>query len=173
MEFEQFVAARASALLRTAHLLAGSHHEAEDIVQTVLTRMFVRWRKLGDEFPEAYARRAIVNAAVNMRQRLRRREISTADLPEVTGGDVAEAHAARDTMWRALRRLPPKQRAVLVLRYYDDSTETEIADLLGCSTGTVKSQAAKALAKLRSDPSLAGRVDRLESLDAADRRPVS
>ncbi|HXR41877.1 MAG TPA: SigE family RNA polymerase sigma factor [Acidothermaceae bacterium] len=155
MEFEEFVAARGAALLRTAHLLTGSHHEAEDILQAVLTRMLTHWRKIGAEFPEAYARRALVNAAVNLRQRLRSRELSTARVPDEAREDDTDLHADRDAMWRALRRLPPKQRAVLVLRYYDDNTEQEIAELLNCSTGTVKSQAAKGLAKLRSDPALA------------------
>jgi len=158
VEFEEFVAARAPALLRTAHLLTGSHHEGEDVLQTVLTRMLLHWGKVGGEHPEAYARRALVNAAVNLRQRLRSREFVTSDLPErpAVGPHAAhpEAHAERDEMWRALRRLPPKQRAVIVLRYYEDNTEQEIAHLLNCSVGTVKSQAAKALAKLRIDPSL-------------------
>ena len=155
MEFEQFVAARGPALLRTARLLTGSHHEAEDLVQTVLARMLVHWGKVGDEFPEAYARRALVNASMNLRQRFHARRASSSALPDSGVPDVSESQAARDAMWRSLQALPRKQRAVMVLRYYDDYTEQEIANTLDCSVGTVKSQAAKAIAKLRRDPALA------------------
>jgi len=155
MEFEQFVAARGPALLRTARLLTGSHHEAEDLVQTVLARMLVHWGKVGDEFPEAYARRALVNASMNLRQRFHARRSMSDVVPDSGVPDVSEAQASRDAMWRCLRELPRKQRAVLVLRYYDDYTEQEIAHVLDCSVGTVKSQASKALGKLRIDPMLA------------------
>jgi RNA polymerase sigma factor (sigma-70 family) len=128
--------------------------------------MLLHWRKVGEEFPEAYARRALLNASLNLRQRLRGRELTTSDVPELPHADAAEAHAERDAMWRALRRLPPRQRAVLVLRYYDDNTEQEIADLLECSVGTVKSQASKALAKLRADPALAHAFAREDATSA-------
>jgi RNA polymerase sigma-70 factor (sigma-E family) len=155
VEFEQFVAARGPALLRTARLLTGSHHEAEDLVQTVLARMLVHWNKVGDEFPEAYARRALVNASMNLRQRFHARRSSSDVVPDSGVPDVSDAQASRDAMWRSLQQLPRKQRAVLVLRYYDDYTEQEIAAALDCSVGTVKSQASKALGKLRCDPALA------------------
>ncbi|MGH8889731.1 MAG: SigE family RNA polymerase sigma factor [Acidothermaceae bacterium] len=155
MEFEQFVAARGPALLRTARLLTGSHHEAEDLVQTVLARMLVHWGKVGDEFPEAYARRALVNASMNLRQRFHARRSLSDVVPDSGVPDVSEAQASRDAMWRCLQLLPRRQRAVLVLRYYDDYTEQEIAQVLDCSVGTVKSQASKALGKLRIDPMLA------------------
>lgn len=155
MEFEQFVAARGPALLRTARLLTGSHHEAEDLVQTVLARLLLHWGKVGDEFPEAYARRALVNGSLNLRQRRLQRGILSDVVPDRGVPDASEPHAAHDAMWRCLRALPRKQRAVLVLRYYDDYSEQEIAAALNCSVGTVKSQAAKGLAKLRADPTLA------------------
>jgi RNA polymerase sigma-70 factor (sigma-E family) len=155
VEFEQFVAARGPALLRTARLLTGSHHEAEDLVQTVLARMLVHWNKVGDEFPEAYARRALVNASMNLRQRFHARRSMSDVVPDSGVPDVSDQQASRDAMWRSLQELPRKQRAVLVLRYYDDYTEQEIAAALDCSVGTVKSQASKALGKLRCDRALA------------------
>ena len=155
LEFEHFVAARGPALLRTARLLTGSYHEAEDLVQTVLARMLVHWGKVGDEFPEAYARRALVNASMNLRQRFHARRSASDVMPDAGVPDVSESQAARDAMWRSLRELPREQRSVRVLRYYDDYTEQEIAQALDCSVGTVKSQASKALAKLRGDASLA------------------
>jgi RNA polymerase sigma-70 factor (sigma-E family) len=155
VEFEQFVAARGPALLRTARLLTGSHHEAEDLLQTVLARLLLHWGKVGEEFPEAYARRALVNGSLNLRQRRLQRGILSETVPDSGVPDSSEPHAAHDAMWRCLRALPRKQRAVLVLRYYDDYSEQEIAAALNCSVGTVKSQAAKGLAKLRADPTLA------------------
>lgn len=167
MEFDQFVAVRGPALLRTARLLTGSHHEAEDLLQTVLARMYVRWGKVGDEFPEAYARRALVNGTLNLRQRLRARRAPGA-VPDTAVPDVSETHAARDAVWRSLSALPRKQRAVLVLRYYDDYSEQEIATALDCAVGTVKSQAAKAIAKLRVDPALADAFARVGAPDPVE-----
>lgn len=152
-DFSDFVRGRSTALLRTAVLLTGGDRgHAEDLLQGVLERMYVRWRRIHSS-PEAYARRALVHAAVN-RGRTRRRR--PAELPlfdeDGPGPPVADATAAvdeRDLVVRALLTLPARQRAVLVLRYYDDLAEAEIAAALDCAPGTVKSQAARALARLR------------------------
>jgi RNA polymerase sigma-70 factor (sigma-E family) len=152
--FGSYVTARLPALLRLAHLLTGSAHEADDLVQNALVRTCRAWpriRNQGD--PDAYVRRVMVNARNSWWSR-RRPESSTDLLPEraaAPGLDFDE----RDRMWQALATLPRKQRAVLVLRYYEDLSETEIAEALGCSAGTVKSQAHKALGKLRALPEFA------------------
>lgn len=149
--FDEFVRDRSTALLRTAVLLAGGDRgHAEDLLQGVLERMYVRWSRI-DGPPEAYARRALTHAAVN-RWRTRRRRPELPLLPEADAAEQGDRTAAvdlRDALVRALLTLPPRQRAVLVLRYLDDLPDEEIARALGCSPGTVKSQASRALAKLR------------------------
>jgi RNA polymerase sigma-70 factor (sigma-E family) len=152
--FEDFVAARGAALVRTAYLICGDRAQAEDLVQNALARLLVHWRRIGLGDPEAYARKIIVNSTINWRQRLRARESVVDDLPERLTVDFTSMHAERDAMWRRVLELPARQRAVVVLRYYEDLTEAQTADVLGCSIGTVKSQHAKALAHLRrsADP---------------------
>jgi RNA polymerase sigma-70 factor (sigma-E family) len=147
--FTEFVRDRSTALLRTAVLLAGGDRgHAEDLVQGVLERMYVRWDRI-DGPPEAYARRALTHAAVN-RWRTRRRRPELPLLAEdAAGRDRAADVDLRDALVRALHTLPPRQRAVLVLRYFDDLAETDVAATLGCSVGTVKSQTSRALARLR------------------------
>jgi RNA polymerase sigma-70 factor (sigma-E family) len=147
--FTEFVQARSTALLRTAVLLAGGDRgHAEDLVQGVLERMYVRWDRI-DGPPEVYARRALTHAAVN-RWRTRRRRPELPLLTEdAAGRDPAAAVDLRDALVRALLTLPPRQRAVLVLRYLDDLPEEEVARALGCSVGTVKSQTSRGLARLR------------------------
>ncbi|GAA4559528.1 SigE family RNA polymerase sigma factor [Planotetraspora kaengkrachanensis] len=147
--FAEFVAARATALLRTAHLTCGSAAEAEDVLQSALERAYRNWHRLrGDADPEPYVRRIIVNLAIS---RARRRAVlrfipvhSPPDLPFVRR-DIE----LRQVLLDALRALPPRQRAVVVLRFWEDMTEAQTAKVLGCSVGTVKSQASKALARLR------------------------
>lgn len=148
-EFAEFVRQALPGLLRYGHMLTGNPHDAADLVQTVLERIGARWstiaRQTGD--PVAYARRAMVNAHVS-RWRRTRRESLLADLPdtpEVPRTDPFE----NEPLWEALRGLPPRQRAVLVLRYYEEKSEAEIAAVLGVSRGTVKSQTSKAMATLR------------------------
>ena len=160
--FTEFVRDRSTALLRTAVLLAGGDRgNAEDLLQGVLERMYVRWDRI-DGPPEAYARRALTHAAVN-RWRTRRRRPELPLLGDDPGGPAPGDRAAevdlRDALVRALLTLPPRQRAVLVLRFLDDLPEEEVARALGCSVGTVKSQCAKALAKLRLDEALEPAVD--------------
>jgi RNA polymerase sigma-70 factor (sigma-E family) len=148
----EFAAARWSALLRFGLLLTGNAADAEDLVQTALARTAVRWRVMRTlERPEAYVRTAMVRLCANRWRSLLSRERLTADVPDVAAVcDPIEDVADREAMWAALRTLPPRQRAVVVLRYYEDMSEREIARLLGITQGTVKSQASKALRTLRS-----------------------
>jgi RNA polymerase sigma-70 factor (sigma-E family) len=148
--FEQFVAARGDRLHRAAWLLTGDPHTAEDLVQTVLAKVWPKWRRIGRENPEAYIRRAMVNTYASWWHRRWRGETPTQDLPEtVMPGDVFADVDLGQSLMRALRQLPPRQRAVVVLRYFEDLNVEETADILGCRPGTVKSQAAKALRFLR------------------------
>jgi RNA polymerase sigma-70 factor (sigma-E family) len=145
-EFDDFVRARHGALLRFAYLLTGDSHLAADLVQDALESTGVRWRSVHrQDEPEGYVRRSILNAYLNHRRR-RRRERLVADLPEFAG---PSAVARDETLWRLLAELPPQQRAVLVLRFYEDLTEAEVARVLDCAIGTVKSNSSRALAKLR------------------------
>jgi len=151
-DFAAFVATRSAALLSFAHVLTGDRHDAEDVVQTALAATALGWHRLrSKENPEGYVRRAIVTTHLNRQRRRPWLERSTGEVPEPAdpGPGGAEGLDERDAMWRVLATLPPRQRAVLVLRYYEDLSEADIADVLGCSRGTVKSQAAKALERLR------------------------
>ncbi|HEX7745299.1 MAG TPA: SigE family RNA polymerase sigma factor [Micromonosporaceae bacterium] len=153
--FDDFVVTRSPRLLRTAFLLTRDWALAEDLLQTALARAWEAWRRIEGD-PEPYVRRIIVNAYASSWRRKWRGELPTADLPE--GSEGADPHGdfdARDQLWRALGRLPRRQRAVLVLRYFEDLSEAEIADVLNCSIGTVKSQASRGLSKLRLDDTLA------------------
>ena len=155
MEFAEFVAARQRALLRSAWLLTGDWAAAEDLVQTALVRAWPHWGRLPDgNAAEAYVRRVMLNTYASWWRRRWRGETPTATPPDTpaTGSDSD----LRATLVDAVRRLPARQRAVVVLRYLDDLSEAQAADVLGCSVGTVKSQASKALATLRRDPRLAG-----------------
>jgi RNA polymerase sigma-70 factor (sigma-E family) len=153
LSFEDFVRARSSSLLRTALLFTEQNRaEAEDLVQLALERAYRHWSRIcrSDE-PERYVRRILANASTDRWRRLMRRpEVS---LHATHTGPVAADHSAaiadRDYLLRAVAALPPGQRTVLVLRYFDDLSEAEIAEMLGCTPGTVKSQAARGLAKLR------------------------
>jgi RNA polymerase sigma-70 factor (sigma-E family) len=158
--FDEFVAAAATRLLTLAMLLSGGHRaEAEDLLQDVLERAYRRWPRIGHcRCPEPYVRKMLVNAAVDRGRRLRRRpeEPLTLDLADPLASDQAGQAADRDLLLRALAGLGPRQRTVLVLRYFEDLSEAQIAAMLGCSVGTVKSQASRALARLRE---LAGAPD--------------
>ncbi|MGX4656762.1 SigE family RNA polymerase sigma factor [Micromonospora sp. SCSIO 07396] len=149
-EFRDFVAARSGALLRTAYLLAGDWATAEDLLQTALTKTYLAWRRLGGiEAVEPYARRVMVNTSTSWWRRRWHGERPTEVLPERAGVDEIEQQLDRDALWRHLRRLPARQRAVLVLRYYEDLSEAQTAALLEISPGTVKSQTSRALNTLR------------------------
>ncbi len=149
-DFGDFARAALPGLLRYGHALTGNPHDAADLVQGVLERIGARWstivRRTGD--PMAYARRAMANAHVS-RWRRTRRENLVADLPD-TDAVWQPDRFADEPLWQALRALPPRQRAVIVLRYYEDLSEAEIARAMGVSRGTVKSQANKAISTLRT-----------------------
>ena len=159
-DFDEFVAARSSRLLRTAYLLTRDHALAEDLLQTALTKAWFSWSRIESD-PEPYVRKILVNTFASWWRRKWRGEHAYAEPPEPDPGpgghDVADQ---RQDLWTAMGRLPRRQRAVVVLRYVEDLTETETARLLGVSVGTVKSQTSKALAKLRIDPALAAEEDR-------------
>lgn len=161
-DFDAFVGARSSALLRTAYLLTRDHALAEDLLQTALTKAWFAWRRI-DGDPEAYVRRILVNTYATWWRRRWNGERATDELPEPASGGRPTAHDRSDTthdLWTALGRLPRRQRAVVVLRYVEDLSEAETARVLGCSVGNVKSQASRALAKLRIDPALTTEEDR-------------
>lgn len=151
-DFEEFVAARGTALLRTALLLcASSRPDAEDVVQSALERAYRHWGRIEGD-PEPYVRRILVNLTISRARRRRiLHEVQVARPPETEVAEAADGVVLRDALIRELRRLPPRQRAVLVLRYWEDMSEAQTAQLLGCSVGTVKSQASKALARLRRE----------------------
>lgn len=154
-EFPLFVAARWTRLLRTAYLLVQDWPAAEDLTQAALVKAWLAWPRL-DGDPEAYVRKIIVTTHVSWwRRRRRRGEVMTGQPPERPGAARdTDAVDERDAVWRALGRLPAGQRAVVVLRFFEDLTEAQVASVLGCSVGTVKSQTSRALAKLRIDDTL-------------------
>jgi RNA polymerase sigma-70 factor (sigma-E family) len=160
-EFAEFVAARSPALLRTARLLTGDWASAEDLVQDSLAKCWSRWSRIEGN-PEPYVQKVMLHTYLAWSRRLWTRERPSDDLPDVVVDDpagqvveVAEIHAA-------LARLPRRQRAVVVLRYFDDLSEGDTARILGISVGTVKSQASKALSALRVDAELSADHDRTE-----------
>ncbi|MEQ4207032.1 SigE family RNA polymerase sigma factor [Actinopolymorpha sp. B9G3] len=149
-EFSAYVAARHHALVRTAFLLTGDHHTAEDLAQTALARTYLAWERIRDKGSlDAYVRRVMVNEHTTWwRRAWRRRERSTDNVPERevwSPPDMGE----RAEVWTLVCSLPPRQRAAVVLRYYEDLSEAETAQALGCSVGTVKSQTSRAIATLR------------------------
>jgi RNA polymerase sigma-70 factor (sigma-E family) len=154
-EFEQFVRARTGALIRTAYLLTGDRHLAEDLVQETLARVAERWSTVVQAGNvEAYVRRVLYHRTVDRWRRRRARVSERLDIAPDAGlsqpGDDAETVVRRVVLRDALARLTPRQRAVLVLRFYEDYTEAQTADLLGCSVNTVKSQTRHALVRLRA-----------------------
>jgi len=153
-EFRQFVAARSAGLLRTAYFLTGGDlHDAQDLLQTALMATARHWGRIVQrDQPEAYVRRALARHQINRwRSRARRPETLTSEPPErAAEGDEQARVELRHGLLAALRALPRRQRAVVVLRYYEDRSESEVARLLGVSVGTVRSQTTKALAKLRA-----------------------
>ena len=151
-EFDAFVRARTPALLRSAFLLTGDQQLAEDLVQSALTRTHLAWKRLEDiANAESYARRTMYHLQVSWWRRRKVAEVLPGDLPDQAGVvDHAGTVSLRLVLRAAMLRLSARQRAVLVLRFFEDRTEAEAADLLGVSVGTVKSQTARALARLRA-----------------------
>ncbi|SCE76610.1 SigE family RNA polymerase sigma factor [Micromonospora mirobrigensis] len=172
-EFREFVAARSAALLRTAYLLAGDWATAEDLLQTALTKTYLAWKRLGGiEAIEPYARRVMVNTSTSWWRRRWHGERPTEVLPELAGTDEIEQQLDRDVLWRHLSALPARQRAVLVLRFYEDLSEAQTAALLEISPGTVKSQTSRALGTLRRRLGEAAAAELAEREPAAGTRPT-
>jgi RNA polymerase sigma-70 factor (sigma-E family) len=150
--FADFVRARSPELLRSAWLLTGDWHTAHDLVQTALEKSWPRWGGRIDH-PDAYVRRVMLTTYLSWRRRRWTAEVPTAELPET--GAATEPSDLRLSLLTALTSLTPRQRAVVVLRYFDDLSEAETAELLGCSVGTVKAHASRGLQQLRAMPGLA------------------
>jgi len=150
-DFAAYMAARQPSLLRTAYLLTGDRHTAEDLVQSSLAKLYLSWDRVQQrELVDAYVRRILVNEHHSLwRRPWKRREHSTDDLPDAA---VADRHddGERAALWEFVQTLPRRQRAVIVLRFYEELSEAETADVLGISVGTVKSQASRALAAMRT-----------------------
>ena len=148
-DFRDFVRARTPALLGTAYALTGDRGLAEDLLQTALLKTYRHWSQVRrSDRPDAYVRRVMANQRISWWRRRRVAE-SGAPLPD-RAGPAPYPLEERDELWRALHELPPRMRAVLVLRYWEDLPETEVAGLLGCSVGSVKSQASRGLQRLRA-----------------------
>ena len=152
-DFEEFVAVCSDRLLRTAYLLTRDAELAEDLLQTALTKAWFAWDRLEDQ-PEPYVRKILVNTYATWWRRKWRGEQPTHDLPEPVSPTSGSAPDASHDLWVALGRLPRRQQAVVVLRFFDDLSAVDTAETLGCTVGTVKSQTQKALARLRIDPAL-------------------
>ena len=149
-EFEAFVAGSARSLLRTGYLMTGDLEGAEDLVQESFAKVAQRWQKVRRmQAPTAYARRILINLARDDRRRATRRPLLLEASPEGPIDDTATTLARSDELMRGLARLSPRQRATVVLRFYEDMTEAEVAEALSCSVGTVKTQTSRALNHLR------------------------
>ncbi len=157
VDFDTFVAARWQRLTRTAFLLTGDHHEAEDLVQDTLAKACPHWARIRRlDAPDAYLHRAMVNNSFSRHRRRRARQLLMPWVPEPAQPAATAQVEQRSALLQALDELPPRQRAVVVLRYWEDLSERQVADVLGCSTGNVKSQASRGIAKLRRHRALAG-----------------
>jgi RNA polymerase sigma-70 factor (sigma-E family) len=155
--FRHFVTARSPALVRSAWLLTGDLATAEDLVQTALAKVWSRWAQVNrQDAPEAYVRRVMMSTFLTWKRRRWNAELAVGELPDSASArnDLHEVEL-RASVAHALRSLPPRQRAVVVLRHFEDLTEAQAAEALRCSVGTVKSQNAKALKHLRANPHLA------------------
>jgi RNA polymerase sigma-70 factor (sigma-E family) len=155
-DFASFVGARSGPLLRLAVGLTGSRPAGEDLLQSALTKTYLSWRKVeaaGDA--DAYVRRIVVNTHLSLLRRRRVREDLRPELVDVAGTPPSYGIDDRDALWSALSRLGRRQRAIVVLRYYEDLPDEQIAELLGCTAATVRSQSMRALATLKDLPELA------------------
>jgi len=149
-EFREFAVARSRSLRRTAYLLTGDHQHAEDLLQTTLTKVYLAWERIRDPHAvEAYARRTLVTTYTSWWRRRSWHERTVAELVETEERDSADRVVDRDELWRVLQQLPRQQRAVVVLRFYEDLTVLATAEVLGIGIGTVKSHTSRALAALR------------------------
>ncbi|WP_037763556.1 SigE family RNA polymerase sigma factor [Streptomyces sp. FXJ7.023] len=152
--FSSYVKARQPVLLRTARSLTANPSDAEDLLQTALTKTYVAWERIEDHRAlDGYVRRALLNTRTSQWRKRKVDEFACDEL-RPAGDAPAERQALRDAMWRAITKLPARQRAMVVLRYYEDLSEAQTAEVLGVSVGTVKSAVSRALGKLREDPEL-------------------
>jgi RNA polymerase sigma-70 factor (sigma-E family) len=149
--FAEFASARSGALLRAAYLMVGEESLAQDLLQEALTKTYVAWPRLRDpNAAEAYTRKAITTTAITwFRRKHWNNERATDLLPEVGSAAQDDLVAQRAWLWDALQKLPPRQRVAIVLRFYEDLTEAQTADAMGCAVGTVKSQVSSGIKKLR------------------------
>jgi RNA polymerase sigma-70 factor (sigma-E family) len=153
--FREYVTARSGSLLRTAYLLTGNRADAEDLVQAALAKTYLAWDRIEDRSAiDGYVRRAMVNTHISWWRRRRLEEYPTDELPDRAVADQSGNSDLADTLRRAVDRLPQRMRAAVVLRYFEDMTEAEVAEILGVSLGTVKSTVSRAVAKLRIDAEL-------------------
>ncbi|HET6299727.1 MAG TPA: SigE family RNA polymerase sigma factor [Kribbella sp.] len=162
LDFDTWVSLRGAGLLRFAYLITRDHGRAEEAVQDALVAAYSRWSRIGAE-PDAYVRRCIINADISRWRRFFRRETPVGDpdlLSSGPGADHAVTHAEKDAVWTLCASLPTRQRAAVVLRYYEGLPDAEIAEILGCSAGTVRSQIHRALASLRTTLSTTEEVTR-------------
>jgi len=149
-DFTEYVGERSAALRRYAYLLTGDLASADDLLQDALVKVYRRWPPVTGPGTDAYVRTVIARTHISVWRRVGRREVPVAELPEFPGTDAMAGVADRDEVWRLLRDLGPRQRTVVVLRFWSDLPEAEIANILGISTGTVKSQLSRALGHLRT-----------------------
>ena len=148
--FAEFVAANAASLLRTAHLLVGDPHRAEDLLQTALTKAYVHWSRIRDQgAARAYVRRILANTATSWWRLRSSHEQPTERLPETSVPDRSSERDDAGEIWAYLSQLPNRQRTVLVLRFYEDMSEADVAETLGISRGTAKSTASRGISRLR------------------------
>jgi RNA polymerase sigma-70 factor (sigma-E family) len=153
--FRDYVTARSRSLLRTAYLLTGNRADAEDLVQAALAKTYLAWDRIEDRGAlDGYVRRAMVNTHISWWRRRRFEEYPTDVIPDQAVADHSVAADLHDTLVRALDRLPQRMRTAVMLRYFEDMTEAEIASVLGVSLGTVKSTVSRAVARLRIDAEL-------------------
>jgi RNA polymerase sigma-70 factor (sigma-E family) len=155
IDFHEFVITRSRSLLHSAYLLTGNVADAEDLVQSALAKTYQAWDKIEDRRAlDGYVRRAMVNTHISWWRRRKVDEYPTDDIPDQPVADSSVSSEQHDALCRALERLPQRMRAAVVLRFFEDMTEAEVADVLGVSQGTVKSTVSRAVAKLRTDTDL-------------------
>ncbi len=162
LSFEDFVRSETAGLLRSAYLLTGSAASAEDVVQETLTRLFPRWSRVQEAtYPQAYVRRSLVNTFLNSRRSRSAQEIVVEDVGDRPSPvDLAQGVADSDLVWSLLGRVNERQRAALVLRYFHDWSDADIAQAVGCRTGTVRSLLSRGLTLLRAEMSAAARAEK-------------
>ncbi len=154
-DFREYVNSRGRALLRTAYLLTGNLADAEDLVQSALAKTYQAWDRIEDRAAiDGYVRRALVNTHISWWRRRKVDEYPTDEIPDLPVADTSGDSELRDMLKRAIDRLPQRMRAAVVLRFFEDMTEAEVAEVLGVSQGTVKSTVSRAVAKLRADRDL-------------------